>query len=319
MQTIITIPEPVRRKAVAAGPIGERWLTGLASQVAALAKAWGLSIGHTLTGGTEAFVAEATTADGRAAVLKLLPPWLAADTSEFQMLLAARGQGYAEVYASDVAAGAVLLERLGPPLATLGLSVDAQIAIICETLVAAWAIPPVEARLMNGAEKARSLSEFIVATWHALGKPCAAQVVDTALHYAEERRQHFNSRAAVLAHGDAHAWNTLLVPHSTPRRFKFIDPDGLFIEPAYDLAIPMREWSSELLMGDSLALGRQRCRQLAALTGVEPAPIWQWGFIERVSTGLLCLQVGLPEGREMLTVAQRWVEAIMLEERTLWS
>jgi streptomycin 6-kinase len=214
------------------------------------------------------------------------------------------------VYAIDAAGGAVLLERLGPPLATLGLSVDAQIAVICETLVEAWTTPSEGTRAMSGAEKARSLSEFIAVTWRDLGKPCSAHIIDTALRYAEERRQRFNPHSSVLAHGDAHPWNTLLVPRALPRRFKFIDPDGLFIEPAYDLAIPMREWSSELLSGDPLTLGIQRCRQLAALTGVEPAPIWQWGFIERISTGLLCLKLGLQGGHEMLTVAQRWVEAM---------
>ena len=31
----------------------------------------------------------------------------------------------------------------------------------------------------------------------------------------------------------------------------------------------------------------------ALLTGVEPRPIWQWGFIKRVSTGLLLQMRGL--------------------------
>ena len=112
-----------------------------------------------------------------------------------------------------------------------------------------------------------------------------------------------------LALGDAHPWNTLLVPGALPGRFKFIDPDGLFVERAYDLAIPMREWSTELLAGDPLLLGVQRCRRLAELTGVDPAPIWQWGFIERTSTGLLCLKVGLEGGHELLTVAERWAQS----------
>ena len=108
----------------------------------------------------------------------------------------------------------------------------------------------------------------------------------------------------MLAHGDAHAWNTLLVPGSAPQRFKFIDPDGLFIEPAYDLAIPMREWSEDLLAGNPLERAVQRCRRLATLTGVDEEAIWQWGFIERVSTALLCLKVGLAGGRDMLAVAE---------------
>jgi streptomycin 6-kinase len=310
MQSIIDIPEPVRLKALAAGAVGEAWLAELVGTVRHLAAAWGLSIGRTLTGGTEALVTEATTSDGRAAVLKILPPWLAASPGEFQTLQSARGQGYAEVYALDEAAGAIVLERLGPPLATLGLPVDEQIAIICATLVEAWATPPEGVSSMDGAEKAHSLSEFIDATWRELGRPCPAAVIDTALDYAEARRRSFDPRSAVLAHGDAHAWNTLLVPNSRPERFKLIDPDGLFIERAYDLAIPMREWTDELLAGDPLSLGRRRCRRLAQLAGIEPEPIWQWGYIERVSTGLLCLKVGLHEGHAMLAVAERWSELL---------
>lgn len=117
-----------------------------------------------LTGGTEAFVIEATTADGRAAVLKILPPWVAAASGELQTLQAAQGRGYADVYAVDEAAGAILLERLGPSLATLERSVDQQMAIICTTLVEAWTIPLAGAYAISGAEKARSLSEFIHVT-----------------------------------------------------------------------------------------------------------------------------------------------------------
>lgn len=305
MSDALDIPEPVRRRARAAGAAGEAWLAGLSRAVGELATAWGLTVGRTLTGGTEAFVAEATTADGRLAVLKVLPHGVAA-TDELQTLLAARGRGYAEVYAADVARGALLLERLGPPLAALGLPSDAQIAGICATLREAWAARPTAMPSVDGAEKARALGDFIEATWRELGRPCPAAVVDTALRYADERRRSFDPRSAVLAHGDPHPWNTLLVPGAAPARFKFIDPDGLFIEPAYDLGVVMREWTAELLAGDPLALGGRLCRRLAELTGVEPEPIWQWGFVERTSTGLLSLQIGLEGGREMLAVAERW-------------
>jgi len=304
------IPEQVRLKAQSAGQAGAAWLAGLERTVAELAREWGLTVGRTLTGGTEAFVAEVTLADGRQAVLKVAHPGAMLSAGELQTLLAARGRGYAEVYAYDEARSALLLERLGPPLAELGMPPDAQIAAICETLAEAWAVTPAGARLTTGAEKARSLSDFIETTWRELGQPCSAQVIDTALRYAEERRRSFDPRSAVLAHGDAHPWNALLVPGGGPaRRFKLVDPDGLWIERAYDLGILMREWTPELLAGDPVALGVARCRMLAGLAGVEAGPIWQWGFIERTSTALLCLKVGLAGGREMLAVAEQWARA----------
>jgi streptomycin 6-kinase len=76
----------------------------------------------------------------------------------------------------------------------------------------------------------------------------------------------------------------------------------------YDLAIPMREWSSELLEGDPAWLGWQRSRLLGHLTGVDAQAIWHWGFIERVSTGLLAMRVGTEDvGRRMLEVAGQWL------------
>ena len=69
----------------------------------------------------------------------------------------------------------------------------------------------------------------------------------------------------------------------------------------------MRGWSQPLLDGDPLALGRERARFLASLTGVELEPIWEWGVIERVSTGLLLKQLGQDEeAGEFLAVAESW-------------
>jgi streptomycin 6-kinase len=41
------------------------------------------------------------------------------------------------------------------------------------------------------------------------------------------------------------------------------------------------------------------------LTGVDAQAIWDWGFVERVSTGLLGMQLGMDGSRDFLTVAER--------------
>jgi streptomycin 6-kinase len=212
-------------------------------------------------------------ADGRKAVLKISLPGRDPSARELSALLAGRGRGYAEVYGHDQAREAMLLERLGPQLSELGWSVDAPIEVICATLRLAWTPLPEGACFTTGAEKARGLGDFIETTWLELGRPCPERTAKMALHYAEVRHHGFDPDLAVLAHGDAYAWNTLLVPGARSTRFKFVDPDGLLIERAYDLGISMREWTSELLVGDPLMLGRRRCRRLAELTGVDPEPI----------------------------------------------
>lgn len=305
---MIALPDIVRRRAEQQGDAGTAWLGALDATVSDLAVAWSLTIGPVMSGGTEALVLEVTQADGIPAVLKLPYPGSDPADRERRAFQAAAGRGYATLLNHDPASRAMLLERLGPMLDSLGLSLDEQLQAICQALRQAWAAPLPPEPMMSGPEKAADLAAFIEDVWQATGRPCPRAVVDKALTFAEARATAHDPATCVLAHGDAHSWNTLADLHH-PGQFKFVDPDGLVIEPAYDLAIPMREWSADLLAGDPLERGRARCRRLAQLTDLAEEPIWQWGYIERVSTGLSCLQLGLPEGHGMLAVAQAWAQA----------
>jgi streptomycin 6-kinase len=295
------VPSAVQRRAEAAGEAGRAWLAGLPALTAALAAEWGLTLGRVFAGGTAALVVEATTAAGRRAILKVSLPGV--DENESQVLIAAGGRGYAEVLAHDDGRNALLLERLGPRLAQLKLPVADQIEAICATLEEAWKTPP-DARFLPGDQKARDLAAFIVEYWPKAGRACSERTVDLALAYCGTREAAHDPAKTVLAHGDAHAHNTLLVQDDRPRRFKFVDPDGLFIEPAYDLAGPMRDFGAELLAGDPAALLNARCDGLARRMRVDRTAIWEWGFIERVSSGLLLKTLKFhKEAREFLAVA----------------
>jgi streptomycin 6-kinase len=49
-----------------------------------------------------------------------------------------------------------------------------------------------------------------------------------------------------------------------------------------------------------------RAVRLAALTGTDATAVWEWGVVERVSTGLLGVKVGLqPVAGHMLEAADR--------------
>lgn len=301
---LLDLPKEVRLRA-AANAAGADWIAALPELVGGLAQDWRLEVGATLHGGSEAYVAQVVMGDGRPAVLKVAPPWRDAASQELRVLLAAEGVGYVQVHAHDEARGAVLLEQLGPHLGELGWTAQAQMRAICTTLQSAWRPPEDPAGFMTGAEKAASLADFIEATWSELDRPCAERTIERALAFAEARGGAFSPERALLGHGDAHAGNTLAIP-GEEGRFKFIDPDGLFIEPAYDLGVLMREWDEELLEGDPLELGLRRCELLASLTGVEREAVWQWGLMERTSTGLLVLKLGMDGGREMLAIADAW-------------
>jgi streptomycin 6-kinase len=308
----VVVPDAVRQKAAARGAEGTRWLRGLGDVIEQLEHDWDVVVGFTLHGGSESYVAAATTGDGVDAIIKIAIPGndLACEATALRL---AKGHGYARLLEHDSTRQAMLQERLGASLAELGLPVNTQIEIICATLRRAWETPPpASAGLPSGADKARWLARFIAATWEELNRPCHERIIEQALSLAEVRRSVFDPETAVLVHGDAHSGNTLqdLQHRSTAgARFKFIDPDGLFAERAYDLAIPMREWTSELLEGDPARLGRERSGLLGHLTGVDTHAIWEWGFVERVSTGLLAMQVGAEDaGRQMLKVAHHWLQ-----------
>ena len=301
------LPEKVERKVASLGKVGRAWLADLPRHIAEIERNWAIEIGKPSGRGSEAFVAAARTRGGQEVVLKIGIPGVDPTRQELRTLRAAEGRGYAKLVRTDEVENTMLMERLGSQLHELGFAAHRQIEIICATLRAAWMPLPSGQTFVTGAEKAIELGQIIEANWNALGKPCAERTIDLALAYAESRRRAFDPGRSVLAHGDAHQWNILSAPGSTTG-FKFVDPDGAFAERAFDLAIPMREWGRAMPSGDRLQLGRQRCRLLAELTGVEHQPIWEWSVLQCVSNGLLLMQIGMHEPAAVsLAMADAWV------------
>ena len=162
--------------------------------------------------------------------------------------------------------------------------------------------PAPGADLPSGADKGRSLAVFIARTWEDTARPCAERTIAHALACAERRVAAHDDERARLVHGDVHQWNAL----ERGDGFALVDPDGLLAEPEYDLAIVMREDPVELMQGDP----RDRARRLASRSGLDATAIWEWGVVERVSTGLLCVAVDLqPAGDQMLAAADRIAQA----------
>jgi streptomycin 6-kinase len=290
----VDVPAAVRNKARAVG--ADAWLAALPAVVRDLERSWSLTVGRAYDTGTDAFVAEATAADGTPAVLKLMVPRAEdAARNEITALRLCDGDGCARLLRADEARGALLLERLGRSLFELGLPLGRRHEILCATAARIWRPAP-GCGLPTGADKARWLIDFITDRWEALDRPCSARAVEQARACPARRIAAHDDERAVLVHGDVHQWNALEADGS----FKLVDPDGLLAEPEYDLGIIMREDPVDLLAGDP----RERARWLAARTGLDATAIWEWGVIERVSTGLLCVQIDLqPVAGEMLAAA----------------
>jgi len=296
-------------KARALGAVGESWLSALPELVREVAARWDLADLTALDGGTEAFVARARRGDGSQAVLKLGLPGDGFAT-EVDTLLRARGNGYVQVLAHGPDLGAVLLEPLGRPLDRTGLAPSEQITTLCRLLPSAWAVPVDGGLLLD---KAARLAASIESMWGALEDPASVPVRDQALAYAERRGRSFREDRCVVVHGDAACANALEV--LSPRTgaetgFVFVDPDGFVGDPAYDVGVALRDWCGELAASrDPGATLQAWCRLAAAAAGCGADEVWEWAFLERVSTGLYCLELGAEEvGRPFLDVAATLVD-----------
>ncbi len=295
----LQISDIVRRKAEANDAVA--WLDHVDTLVTEHAREWDLDVGAVLDGGTEALVVEVTArSSGRLGVLKACLPRGDGHhaAAEIAVLRLAAGDGCAELWFADEDSGVFVLERLGPSLDQMAMPVDQRHQVMTAAAAAMWRPLPHGQPFMTGAAKGRWLADFIGDIWERLGRPCSEAAVVSALECAERRIAAHDDERAVLVHGDVHQWNTLSTLDGSG--FKLIDPDGLFAEPEYDLGIIMREDPVELL-DDPL----ERSRRLAALTGRGATAIWEWGVVERVSTGLLCVEIGLePVGSQMLRTAE---------------
>jgi len=293
------IPPAVRLRAASLGDDGHRWLAGLPDLVTDLEARWSVRVERSLSGGTAAFVGAARTVDGTPVILKVSVP----DPDlgdEIGTLDRARGRGYVRLLAHDTSRRAMLLEALGPALDRVNLPPVRQLEVICRLLATAWMVPPAASgRMAAPRDKAVGLDRLVRRLWDELDEPCSPSVLEQALIFARRRSDAFDPARTVLVHGDAAAANVLGVLSARPGAetgFVFVDPDGFRGDPAYDVGVALRDWCPELLAsGDPRRLAWHYCHVLAVNSGFDEQSIWEWAFLERVSTGLYVLAMGAAE------------------------
>jgi streptomycin 6-kinase len=298
---LVPLLSPIaRRRAERLGAPGLAWLDQLPGLIAEFERAWGITAGAELPGGNASCVLGARTADGQPAVLKLVMP----DPllrSEVRTVAGADGNGYVRALAHDERRGVLLLEALTTPLGQGGMPPEQVIDVLAATLRRAWTVPAWPGLEDAEPDKACGLADLILVGWEELDRPCPRAVIDEALRCAERRCAARSPDRCVVVHGDPHPGNALRVPGPRPGAeagYVLVDPSSFLAEPAYDLGVVLRDWCPQLLAGDAVALARGYCRRLAARTGVDEAAIWDWGFLERVSTGLFVLGLGDPDAAE---------------------
>jgi len=302
---VIRLPPEVVRNARALGGEAALWLEVLPELVEGLCREWGLTLGGTLHGGNSSYVAEAVRTDGTLAVFKIAMAGFEPIDCEVKTLTLADGKGYVRLLEADVARLAMVTERLGAPLGKAGLSPEDQVDALCATVVSAWRPAPPDLGLQTTAEKGAWLDGFIREAWEAYGRPCGEDLIAMVVENIRRRVAAFDPAQAMLLHGDPHGGNALADPKS-PGAYRLVDPDGLAGDPAYDLAIVLRD-ALEGLDPDPGPLARARCRRLSARTGLPETAIWEWAVTEMVSSGLYLIRLNAErEGRRYLDMARAW-------------
>jgi streptomycin 6-kinase len=236
-----------------------------------------------------------------------------ATANQIETLVRARGRGYCRVVKWSAAEHAVLLEPLGAPLDRMRFPPERQIDLVSRTLQSAWQVEPWPAlEVPPPQRKAEQLRNLLGTLWADLDGPYPVRILETALEFTDRRARAHGGRRQVVVHGDPHPGNALQAPYrraGAESGFVFVDPDGFLEDPAYDLGVVLRDWCGQLLAGDACGLARAYCGRLAARTGVEAQAVWEWGFIERVSSGLHLIQLGArAEGERFLETARRLVD-----------
>lgn len=305
----LTLDPAAEMRARSMGAEGIAWLDSLPGLVEELTREWRLQLGPSLLGGTASWAGLVRLADGTGAVLKVAIPQ-GHFGRRVGALVRAGGRGYVRVLRHDVERYGVLMEELGPipdpavsghvPLLRLGARV----------LREAWQVSrdPDEAETPDTDPKVAVLPPLIDAELARITEPVPGEVVARARALLDRRGDAWDPNRAVVVHGDGHIANML--PVMRPRvgaveGYVFVDPDAFLGDPAYDLGVLVRDWSPVLAASaDASAEMRGWCRVLADETGVDEQAIWEWGYIERVSSGLHIMGLGMPEwGRPFLDVA----------------
>ncbi len=302
------LPQAVIDCAINGGEISTAWLNDLENLIAYFEEKWQIKVGNALHGGSRSFVGKAVGVDKKEYILKLEIPE-SIGNAEFSRgidtLKLANANGYARLYKFDLEKKACLLEALGETLGSFDYSTNEKIKMICEALIKSWGIDAKNNTLPTGKDCTAWYEEFILESAKSKNPPCDKTVVEKAVSFVGEIEKNFDPKACVLIHGDAHAGN-ILQSLSGEKEFKFIDPDGAYYDKSADLGVIMREWHEEY-EENPIEAGVLRCEYLSALTGVSKKKIWQWGFIQTVSTAFVLYQNNSKELCEkMLKTAKAW-------------
>lgn len=233
----VDVPPALRRRATQVwGDRGRQWLDDLPDHVAACAAAWSLDVGAVFDLSYH-WVAAARTVDGTDVVLKLGVPGEPHLVREASVLGRWGGAGAARLVGTDLARGALLLERARPGTMAAELvpsDDDAASRALGRVARALHRADHAGLGLRDIATEAASLEEH--AGRHGAHDPLPDGIVlqarDLLLELTRTRSR------AVLLHGDLHHHNVLRDTgpgHTGTGGWMAIDPHGWVGDPGFEI------------------------------------------------------------------------------------
>lgn len=279
---------------------GQQLLDGLAERLEQVCRTWDLRIEGMHDGGVGVPVLDVRSPGG-SAVLKLGHG--EGFAQQCRILLAADGDGFVRVLDHDADLEALLLERLGAPLATTTPDPVAQTMVLAELTSRTWRLPLTVAPAWPPETKARQLQDLL--TTSALrGGPHEA-VLARAGELAGQLAD--STGEQVVVHGDPHSLNAL----ARGGAHALIDPDGFRCEAAYDLGVVLRDLAGPLqdlarTQGSAAASAWlvDLAGQVSHRHGTDPSRVLAWAFVERCTTGAYLHLLGYAdEADQWLTTA----------------
>ena len=205
---------------------------------------------------------------------------------EVRTLLLADGRGYVKLLRHDAERRVMLQERLGPQLSQLDWPIRDQMRSdlrdVATRLDRRAARLRAEERSREGAQPGRT--DRAPHGRNSAGR--AASAPSSARSPSPIQERSVRSGGSVLVHADAHSQNTLQLAGANPRTTRHSSSWILTacVRSRRSISRMMRELERRVA-GERRRRSARDDASICRLDRHRSEPIWQWGFMERMSTG----------------------------------
>jgi streptomycin 6-kinase len=259
------------------------WRSSLPDLIDRYVQEWQLQLGTACTGGSVSLVTQATTSDGRDAVLKISMPDREA-RGEAEALQWWDGRGAVRLLRHDLVDDALLLERCDPgiPIAHLALPAETRLTVAAELLTELWHLGlPDTSSLERVADVTAEWADLAEERMQRIRPPYDAALVARGVDLL--RTLPTTASRDVVVHGDFNPGNVL---SATRRPWLIIDPKPMIGDPGYDLCPLLLQIDDPMASADPPAVLRRRVELVAEVVGEPADRLLAWSLARCVEAAL---------------------------------